>query len=286
MRLLFTGGGGAASDALALMLESRYDVHFCDADYEARPPSVAHDHWHAVLPASLGSFTMGVADLCRELAVDLLIPGVDEELLKLAMARDWGVLPCPMLLPESVVVATHLDKLASMRHLASLGIPVPITWRWGVVKPREGRGSRGVSILGHSDGNIVQEYLDGQEYTVTVLADRQKRLRAIVPVKVGKKKGITLRAETDADPAVIALCRQIHGADPFSGCINIQCIKSADGTVKPFEINPRVSTTTCLAIAAGVDVFALYLDEGPVNGLAPFENGRPLRRSWRTVFAA
>ena len=182
-----------------------------------------------------------------------------------------------------------------MNHLASIGIMVPRTdllvgmMRMPcIVKPRVGRGSRGVTLCRSADmarsmvafassESVVQEYLEGQEYTVTCVADQQMNLRAVVPVKVGLKRGVTLRAETDHDEAVTALCVAIHKADPFSGIVNVQCIKAADGTVKPFEINPRISTTTCLAMAAGVDVLGLALSDG----LAPFRHVS-LRRSWAT----
>lgn len=319
MRLLFTGGG-AASSSLANMsvkgeyaglrdLAGRYEAHFADADMHAKPYGVSSDRWHWIPPAYSVSFTSSVAELCKRLEIDLLVPGVDEELLPLAMARNWHALPCKVLLPESEIVAMYPDKLLSMRTLSKLGIAVPTTERLKfrdrvsfpcVVKPRFGRGSRHVAAVRNQEelsahvtmsgcpeaDFIVQHGLEGQEYTVTVVADTQQRLRAIVPVKVGLKKGITLRAETDADEAVTDLCQRIHRAYPFSGCINIQCIKQVDGTVQPFEINPRVSTTTCLAIAAGVDVFALYLDEGPVEGLAPFTNHLTMKRSWHTEFAA
>jgi carbamoyl-phosphate synthase large subunit len=111
----------------------------------------------------------------------------------------------------------------------------------------------------------------------------------VVPVKVDIKKGITLRAETDRDEAVIAACAAIHAARPVPGCINIQVVKSENAVVKPFEINPRISTTTCLAVAAGVDFVALYSDNaqgaiGAASNLAAFRNGLRLKRSWSNEF--
>jgi carbamoyl-phosphate synthase large subunit len=224
----------------------------------------------------------------------VLVPGVDEELLPIARARES--FSCKVLLPSVEFIETHTDKLASMRWLAEAGIPRPFTVAGPfipaapfpcIVKPRRGRGSRDVhrcdtveelrARLALREGLIVQEYLHGQEYTVTCVADQAKRLRAVVPVKVGLKRGVTLRGETDHDEAVIALCVAIHKADPFSGIVNIQCIKAEDGTVKPFEINPRISTTTCLAMAAGVDVIGLALEDG----LAPFRKVS-MKRSWHT----
>lgn len=309
-RLLFTGGGGAGSEALHRLLSEGYDVHFADADPEARPPSVRARDWHTIPLASAPDFLNNLTDLCCTLGVDLLVPGVDEELLAIAYAR--AAMGCDVLLPPVEFVATHLDKLTSNAVLKGLGVSVPDTEALAdrqhlpfpcIVKPRRGRGSRDVATVrseeelrAHvtlcrrpSEDFLVQQLIPGQEYTVTMVADRAGALRAVVPVKVGIKKGITLRAETDRDAAVIAACEAIHRAHPVSGCFNIQVVKSDSGAVMPFEINPRISTTTCLALAAGVDFVDLYLGGTAANqltgGLAAFQDHLRLKRSWHNEFS-
>jgi carbamoyl-phosphate synthase large subunit len=306
---LFTGGGGAGSEALDRLLGDRYVVHFADADAEAKPESVARESWHVVPLAAAPDFIEMLGRLCRELGIDMLIPGVDEELPAIAEARP-RIAP-HVLLPPAAFLARHLDKLASSLHLRSLGLPVAETEALltrdripfpCIVKPRRGRGSRHVGIARSDDDLkahvllsrrppddfIVQELLDGEEYTVMIVADRAGGLRAVVPVKVAIKRGITLRAETDRDEAVIAACVAIHRADPVPGCFNVQLVKTSTGAVKPFEINPRISTTSCLAVAAGVDFVDLYLGDGrpggQVCGLAPYRDRLRLRRSWRNEF--
>lgn len=309
-KLLFTGGGGAGSEALFRLLGVRYEVHFADADIEAIPYPVPANRWHQIPFASEPAFVEGVHCLCRDLEVDLLIPGVDEELLSIAQVRDS--MECEVLLPSIAFVGAHLDKLTSNSMLQEHGLPAPRTEPLPehlhipfpcIVKPRQGRGSRGVAIV-HSkqelqahvvlsrrrpDDFIVQELLVGQEYTVMMAADRTGQLRAVVPVKVGIKRGITLRAETVRDEHVIAACAAIHAAQPVPGCYNIQLVKTEVGDVKPFEINPRISTTACLALAAGVDFVDIYLgDKKDENyresGLLPFRDGLGLRRSWHNDF--
>ena len=300
--LLFTGGGGAGSEALDRLFAPTYNVLFADADPEARPARVAAANWHSIPMAAAPSFVSGLQALCRELNVDVLVPGVDEELPHIA--RERVGFDCAVLLPPT----EFIDKLASNSALQHAGLPVPVTERLGqrgavefpcIAKPRSGRGSRGVAIV-RSDEElcahvivsrrppehfILQELLEGQEYTVMMVADREGVLRAVVPVRVAVKRGITLRAQTDNDPAVVAACRAIHAAAAVPGCYNIQLVKGASGFVKPFEINPRISTTACLALAAGVDFIALFLGEETMPApLAPFRNGVGLKRSWHNEF--
>jgi len=306
-RLLFTGGGGAGSEALARLLAPTYDVHFTDADYEAKPPTIAAQQWHQIPMATARNFTDSITKLCHQLGINLFIPTVDEELLPVAqLAHSSGF---ETLLPHERFVARHLDKLASNQFLWQAGLPAPhsIAANLGrltfpcIVKPLSGRGSRHVAIV-HSEAElqahillsrmaisafVIQELIVGQEFTVMMCANKQGVLHAIVPVLVGRKKGITLRAHTAHDPAVIAACRAIHTADPVSGCYNIQLVKTTDGQVKPFEINPRISTTACLGLAAGVDFISIYLNGTSISSqdhLMEFRHNLGLKRSWYNEF--
>jgi carbamoyl-phosphate synthase large subunit len=257
--------------------------------------------------ASDPKFIEKIGGLCRELKIDLLIPGVDEELLVLAQSAE-ALAPTRLLLPKADYVEAMLDKLHMVRALSAKKIQVPFTKTLEddlvgfsfpcISKPRCGRGSRDVRELSSIRDAIslktalgsfarqmlMQEKIKGIEYTVQMIADAHGRLCAVVPVRIEIKRGITLRAETEAEPRVISACREIHRAVSTGGCYNIQLILTPEGGVFPFEINPRVSTTLCLVVAAGVDPVAVFLGQVQGDGLLPFAAGIQLRRHWANHF--
>ena len=308
-KILFTGGGGSGSEALYRQLNESYEVHFADADIETKPCSLPTCCWHSIPFASAPDFVSELRELCIRLDVDLLVPGVDEELQLIAEAKD--AFNCEILMPSPEFIKIHLDKLTSNKHLEKSGVPVPRTELPSqqekvafpcIVKPRKGRGSRGVAVV-HSKAElnahillshlnpedfILQELVTGQEYTVMMLADKSGRLRAVVPIKVALKKGITIRAETDYNKSVINACINIHMIDAVPGYYNIQLIETDLGEIMPFEINPRISTTACLALASGVNFIDVYLKDNVSNStkkdLIPFQGGLRLKRTWYNEF--
>jgi len=308
INILFTGGGGAGNEALYRLIGQKYELHFGDADVTAINPSIPTDRKHQLPWASDPEYVGKMINLCRHLKIDVLIPGVDEELLALAKNAD-AFAPTRLLLPHAEYVEIMLDKLHMVRNLSARDIPVPFSQTLSedldkinfpcIAKPRHGRGSRDVRILKTKDDAIslrstlavlaeqmlIQQKIEGTEYTVQMIADDRNSLRAIVPVRVDMKRGITIRAETEAEPKVIAACRAIHQAIPTSGCYNIQLMLTSRGHVLPFEINPRISTTFCLVVAAGIDPIQIFLGKMPSAVVPIFDAGIQLRRHWVNIFS-
>jgi len=300
--LLFTGGGGAGNEAIHRVWRGRYELHFADADRMSFSPSLPRDHCHVLPRATEPGFVEALASVCQRVSADIVVPGVDEELPLIPLVRQR--LPeLKIFAPEPEYVSTMLDKASAMTRLKASGIDVPRTIALDraadlgfpcFAKPRRGRGSRGALVIEdataaaaylHFHGRkaediVAQELLQGQEYTVIMAADLQRRLHAIVPVRVDLKRGITLRAETDMQETVIRTCTAIHRAFPASACYNIQLILTRDGRARPFEVNPRVSTTFCLAIASGIDPVEIFLNNREPSGLHQFRAGMSLRRHW------
>ena len=73
----------------------------------------------------------------------------------------------------------------------------------------------------------------------------------------------------------------MHNLFKVSGYYNIQLIIDKNEKPKLFEINPRISTTACLCLAAGVDFVNLYMVKQK-NGeiLAKYRTNLRLKRTW------
>jgi carbamoyl-phosphate synthase large subunit len=303
-KLLFTGGGGAGNEAIYRLLADRYDCHFADADLASIDDGIPAANRHSIPAAQDSDFETVVASLCSALGVDLLIPGVDEELPKLPLIM--RAMPAlKILAPDSAFISRMSDKLSMIHALNAAGLPAPWTSKATerdcacfpcIAKPRHGRGSRAVRVIAgereldayllleglDAENVILQELGYGTEYTVQMIADPHGDLRTVVPVEVSTKRGITLHAKTVENPVVDASCRAIHAAYPTAGCYNVQLILTDKGQILPFEINPRISTTFCLSIAAGVDPIAITLGLAhDTGGPAGFLPGVSLRRHWR-----
>ena len=129
------------------------------------------------------------------------------------------------------------------------------------------------SFSDYVKGPVVQEYLDGPEFTIDMLCDFQGQPLSIVPrERVVIRAGVIDRGRTVRDYRLIDLARAIaRVALPLAGPVNVQC-RMVEGWPIVFEINPRFSGGIPLTIAAGAD-FPRIL--APAGGRA----GRSLRRS-------
>jgi carbamoyl-phosphate synthase large subunit len=294
--VLVTGAGGAAVPGLIEHLQGAgYRVLAADMDPSA-PGLLFGDAGYVIPGGKSPAFPRAILRLCREQGVDVFVPLVDEELLPSLDLEAEGV---RVVLPRREFVRLCLDKFALMEALAKYDLGAPRTrllaedvFDFGfplVVKPRTGRGSRDVTIVQNSaqldalrnnpavvpDRFIVQEFIDGTEYTVSVVTWRDGEVQAVVPKRIIEKRGITRLAVTERHAAIETLCRRVQerlrGDAPF----NVQLRLTGDGEPRIFEINPRFSTTVSLTMAAGVDEFGGVIAQA-------LDRGAPkLRDEWR-----
>ncbi len=241
-------------------------VHVADRAYRV-PLATAPDY----LPEMLA--------LCESERVRLVVPTIDDEVPLFGAAREafrdiGAFVACAS--EESARVCN--DKAATCARLRSAGVSAAATYlatevgsHLGLplfIKPRNGRGAVSAFpitsmrelefFVEYVPDAIVQEFLDGPEFTIDVLCDPNGTPLSIVPrERVVIRAGVIDRGRTVRDDRLTALALDACAAIRFCGAINIQCRMRHDVPVI-FEINPRFSGGIPLTIQAGAD-FPLML---------------------------
>lgn len=289
--VLVTGTGGAAGLAVLRSLAAQGHRVLCaDCDPYASGLYLVDASARIVVPRGDDpAFAASVLEEACLRGAECVIPTVDEELEALARTRDaFAAAGIALVLSPADALAVCLDKWSLVSRLASV-VPVPFTALLDggfdarpeayplVVKPRRGRGGRGVAVLdGPEDlaryprdaSMIVQEFLPGEEYSVDVLVDARGTAVATVPrLRVRVDSGVAVAARTVRDAELVRLGAWAATGSGIRGPANVQFRRDRQGTPRLLEINPRFPGTVAVTIAAGVDLPAAALADA--MGWAP-----------------
>ena len=279
-----TGGGGAGTIAAAKFLKSkgRYRIILGDMDKWAAGLRFADKAY--VLPSGKNiNFLNSVKGIISKERVNIFIPLVDEEILKSYSLKKYFP-DLKILLPEYNFTKIALDKWRMIKELKKNNLPCPDTYLYSriskklkfplIVKPRIGRGSRNVMEINSlnqlraykiitnlpSESILIQEKIEGKEFTVSVVVNKVGNVLAVVPKEIIYKRGITIAAVTRKNKYIQDLCIEIQNKLHPNGPFNVQLILKNNCMPVIFEINPRYSTTIALTMASGVDEIELLIE--------------------------
>ena len=277
--VLVTGAGGPAGVAVIRALRAAgHPVVGADADRLAVGLRLAHDS--VVLPsADDPGFVDAVCEAAETHGAHALVSTVAEELIALAEGEaELQASGLATWLPDPTAVHACIDKWRFAQVLEAAGLNGPATalgtadgvpGPW-IVKPRRGRGSRGVHaverkdelawVLPRVDEPIVQTRLDGREFTIDCLVDRDGELAAAVPRwRIETKAGVSTKGRTFADELLCKEAAVVLAAVGLTGPANVQGFVAVDGSATFVEVNPRFSGGLPLALASGADLVGEYL---------------------------
>ncbi|MPQ97726.1 ATP-grasp domain-containing protein [Modestobacter sp. I12A-02628] len=308
--VLVTGAGGPAGIAVIRRLMALgHRVVAVDADSAATGAALATAGF-TVPRADHVRFVDALIGVAVEHDVDALIGTVAEELPALAAGADrLRAAGVATWLPETASVEVCCDKAAFARAMRGADVAHPATTDtatglvsvpgpW-VVKPRAGRGSRGVQLLDsraavvdalHRDPSLIaQTRLTGREFTADTLVARDGELLTVVPRwREETKAGISVKGSTFDSVAVTDVVAGALAAVRLTGPANVQGFVGDDGRATVVEINPRFSGGLPLTLAAGADVVSAHLagirhPDAPLPHLW-FTPGVRMRRYFAEVF--
>ncbi len=218
----------AALRALSL----RGKVVCCDIDLSA--PALAFADAAELAPRiDSGTYPEAIAEIARKHAASVVVPTIDTELMALAEARERireaSGARVAVSSPECVAICR--DKLETARFLEANGLSFPRVFSDEelraadlpfplFVKPRDGSSSIGAfaarnrreldffrSYVRHP---LVQELVEGAEFSVDAFLDFDSRIVSIVPRRrLAVRGGEILKGRIDMNPAVIAETRRL-----------------------------------------------------------------------------
>ena len=216
--------------------------------------------------------------------IDLFVPTTESEILALSSRSVALRGSSKVMINSPSIVRSCVDKLVCLQTLSEIGLSVGQFGLVGidlparypvVVKPRFGRGSRGV-VFARSESEF-QQYLQSfdqgveealwqdsfeptyQEYTCSIYAGSDGEIR-LLQLRRRLKGGLTYKAEILNVESIAECLLAIVGGLDFFGCINVQLILTEDGP-RVFEINPRLSSTVGFRDRVGFCDFRWWMSD-------------------------
>ena len=275
--ILFTGGGGSGNELIWQLLKKKYNLFFCDISVNNVNPIIPKKRVFRICKSDSINYLKELRKLCLKKKIDLVVPGIDEELP--ILSKNKKILP-ELFLPDYEMIKICNDKwkfynfcLKNSINIARTSLAKNFNYtkhnKKIIFKPINGRGSKGLIISKNIDETfliikllkkkkilnkyIIQDYLDGLEYTVT--CSNLRGLEYIFPLQVNEKKGITIKATYTNDKKIIKEIQKLNKILNKQIIFNVQLIKKQN-KFYVLEINPRISTTFCLFLKNKFDPFS------------------------------
>lgn len=305
-KLLFSGVGGSIFPYMFEQLKDEYEVFAMDSDAKIAQlyknekvftvPNIAEDN-----------FENTICTIIKENQIDFYIPVIDEELLiATKISKNMGI---HTLSPHRDFISLCLDKFQLMYTLEKHNISSIPTMTGDsyqgeyaypiFLKPNVGRGSRGIRKIDTFEQYeayflleeyakkevLVQPYIGGDEYTISVTVNNLNQLLSVIPKIVYTKQGITKYAKSVHHQQIENICQKIVETLTPHGSFNVQ-LKLVDDEIFIFEINPRFSTTLVLSVASGVNEIDLAIKnfgKSKVMYVSDFKETKLIRR-WENYF--
>jgi carbamoylphosphate synthase large subunit len=292
MNILLTEASGYKAVCAAAFLRHYYPslrIVTCDQSPLTRWIRTRYtDRHYVVPPVSRGEepYLRAVEDICREEAIDLLLPTHSSEMPALLRERQrfgetlryWGGFDTFSLLNDKEQLPTVAERLGlriPRRYKSIERADLPF-----VVKPRISSGARGVRFvfsekarahllrepLSHN-GSIVQEYVQGVGAGVSAFCTDGEMLVHYAHLRLAEfpaSGGSSVYRQTLQHEGLHATAAKLLAAVRWSGFCMVEFKIGPQGNACLMEVNPRIWGSLNQGLMNGANYFAPLLGP-PVN---------------------
>lgn len=242
------------------------------------PASYFVDKFFKVPRYNEKGYIENLINICDNEKIDMLIPLYEKEYILLSEnIEKFTEVGTKLLLSSSETIEYCSNKYKTYEFFKDNNIDTPKTFFKEnlkdmyshlefplIVKPIDGMGSSNVFKVNNKKEleffveyvkeSIIQEYVDGIEYTIDTLCDLDGSIISIVPrERIEVRSGEVSKSKTVKDFEIIKRTEELLQKLKIIGPGTIQCIKTKSGEIKFIEINPRFGGGVPLSFEAGVD---------------------------------
>lgn len=253
------------------------DGNIITADINNTAPALQFsDKYYLISRIDSENYVDDIINICLKEDIDLIIPTIDTELLKLAenKKRIETLTKAKINISSLEVIKICRDKLKTQEFFQENGFGVPklISEKDILennlvfplfIKPFNGSSSINTFKVKNKEElmffksyisqPVIQEFIEGKEYTVDVFLDFESNPITIVPrQRLATRSGEISKGLIIKNRKIIEDIKKLINVLKPVGHITIQCMDTKEG-IKYIEINPRFGGGAPMSISAGAD---------------------------------
>ena len=246
-------------------------------DCSETAPAIYFADRKAILPKiNEDNYIDEIINVCKREGIRLVIPTIDTDLLLLSEERERieSESGAVVLISSTEVISICRDKINTQKFLEENGFKIPKMYSEEelnsenlqfplFIKPKSGSSSINTFKVNNLEElttyralikePIVQDFMEGKEFTVDVFLDFDGNLITVVPrLRMATRSGEISKGKIVKDREIIEDIKRLVEVLKPIGHITVQLMKTNKG-IEYIEINPRFGGGAPMSIQSGAD---------------------------------
>lgn len=246
-------------------------------DCSKTAPAIYFADRKAILPRiKEDNYIDEIINVCKKENIKLVIPTIDTDLLLLSEERERieSESGAVVLISSTEVISICRDKINTQKFLEENGFKIPKMYSEEelnsenlqfplFIKPKSGSSSINTFKVNNLEElttyralikePIVQDFMEGKEFTVDVFIDFDGNLITVVPrLRMATRSGEISKGKIVKDREIIEDIKRLVEVLKPIGHITVQLMKTNKG-IEYIEINPRFGGGAPMSIQSGAD---------------------------------